>query len=137
MRVGGDAGPACHALINELQTAGNAGATDEFIELYNPCPGALDFTDVKLVYRSSAGVKDLTMLQFAGVFPSRATFVCGGDGFAGVADATYSINTSLAGRGGGVALRYADGSLMDSLGYGDATNAFVRAAAAPAPGVAQ
>ena len=35
--------------------------------------------------------------------------------------------------GGGLALRDADGTIVDSLGYGDAVNAFVRGTAAPAP----
>jgi hypothetical protein len=127
---------ACHAVVNEVQTAGNGGATDEFIELYNPCGVSIDFTGVKLVYRSSAGVQDVVLLQFQGKFPSKSFFVCGGGGFVGMADATYNAS-SLASKGGGVALRDAKGGLVDAVGYGDATNAFVEGAAAPAPDVAK
>ena len=40
---------------------------------------------------------------------------------------------SSASSGGGLGLRDPDGDLVDSVGYGSSTNAFVETAAAPAP----
>ena len=46
---------------------------------------------------------------------------------------TSSFSFGLAGTGGGVGIRSANGTLVDSVGYGKATNALVEGSAAAAP----
>lgn len=130
---GSDGGTTtCHPVVNELQTWSSLAAADEFIELYNPCTTSIDMTGAKLVYRSAAGTTDLILLQFTGKMPAGSFFLCGGLDYAGTADATYTA-TSMSAKGGGVALRDARGALMDAVGWGTATNAFVRGTPATAP----
>jgi hypothetical protein len=58
-------------------------------------------------------------------------FVCANTGFSGTADLRYT--DGLAADGGGLALRAPDGRVVDSVGWGTATNAFVEGTAAAAP----
>lgn len=127
---------ACVVAINEIQTAGNGGNNDEFVELFNSCGSAVDLTGYKLLYRSAAGVSEETMVTFGKIsLASGGFFVCGQKAYLGMADVTYSA--SMASPGGGVGLRNAAGVLVDSVGWGTATNAFVEVAVAVAPAVAK
>jgi hypothetical protein len=123
----------CTVKINEVQTGGTA-ALDEFIELYNTCPdNAFDLNGYALVYRSAAGTTDVPRVAFAGsvIAAGNPYFVCANTGFSGAADVRYT--DGLAADGGGLALRAPDGHVLDSVGWGTATNAFVEGAAAPVP----
>src|SRR4051812_22256308 len=52
--VSSDLGGGCATpYINEVQTDGAGGGTDEFIELYNACVNPMLLTGWKLVYRSA------------------------------------------------------------------------------------
>ncbi|HZS36158.1 MAG TPA: lamin tail domain-containing protein [Polyangia bacterium] len=130
-------GGPCGVKINEVQTAG-ATASDEFIELYNTCGTSIPLSGYKLAYRSAAGTTDVTLITFSsGSVPASGFFLCAGSGYAGSAfDVKYS-GGSMAGAGGGVALLDGGGSTVDSVGYGTATNAFVKGSAAPAPAASQ
>src|SRR5262249_18417935 len=52
---GSDGGCSGPVVINEVQTAGNAGASDEFIELYNPNACAVSLANWNLYYHAAAG----------------------------------------------------------------------------------
>ena len=123
--------------INEVQTGGTT-ALDEFIELYNTCPDrAFDLTGYALVYRSATGTTDSPRVSFTsgGFTAGKPYFVCANSGYAGTADATYT--DGLAAAGGGLALRDPDGAIVDSVGWGTATNAYVEGSPAPAPAASQ
>ena len=60
-------------------------------------------------------------------------YLFGGSGYEGAKPANQSFSQALAASAGGVALRDTSGTIVDSVGYGTATNAFVRGTAAPAP----
>jgi hypothetical protein len=127
----------CTVKINEIQTGG-ATALDEFVELYNTCPDKpFDLTGYALVYRSAAGTTDFVRVSFTGggFAAGKPYFVCANTGYAGAADARYT--DGLADAGGGLALRDLDGHVVDSVGWGTATNAFVEGAPAPAPQASQ
>lgn len=127
-----DGARGCTPLVNEIQTAGMAGAKDQFVELYNPCPMAFDLSGARLVYRSSSGVKDVTEVDFDQVAMAPGAFlVCGQSNYSGKADLIFKGQLSLS--GGGVALKDPGGAVLDSAGWGDAKNAFVVGAAAAAP----
>ncbi len=140
--AGHDAGAAngnrvCAVKINEVQTGGSS-ALDEFVELYNTCPDdPLDLTGYSLVYRAAAGTTDFVRVSFTGGgFPAgKPYFVCANAGYAGPADAHYT--DGLAEAGGGLALRDRHGDIVDSMGWGTATNTFVQGEPAPAPQAGQ
>jgi len=121
--------------VNEFMTGMTGSAQNEFVELYNGGTAAADLGGYRLVYRSSAGTSDVGL----GTIPSGTMlapggfYLFGGRDYAGPPAADQTFTASLAATGGGLALRDANGSIVDSLGYGDATNAFVRGHPAPAP----
>jgi lamin tail-like protein/collagen triple helix repeat protein len=121
--------------INELATGTSASATDEFVELVNAGSAAADISGFKLVYRSAAGTSDVVLATVPDgtTVAAGGFYLLGGSGYAGATQANQSFSSGLAGTGGGVGLRGRDGQVVDSVGYGMATNAFVEAHAAPAP----
>jgi len=125
-----DAGD-CVPRINEVQTAGANGAEDEFVELFNPCDAQVALDGWRLVYRAAAGAVDVKLVDLAGPLAPGAFAVCGGKQYAGAAAFHYA--SGIASTGGGLALRDGAGDARDSLGWGTATNAFVRGSPAPAP----
>jgi hypothetical protein len=121
--------------INEFSTGTAASATDEFVELVNAGSSAAAIGGFKLAYRSSAGTSDVALATIpdgttlaAGDF-----YLFGGSGYAGAKPANQSFAAALAASAGGIGLRDASANLVDSVGYGTATNAFVETHAAPAP----
>ncbi|HEY2887643.1 MAG TPA: lamin tail domain-containing protein, partial [Candidatus Limnocylindrales bacterium] len=131
--VGG--GGSADLRLNEFMTGVTGSAQNEFVELYNGGTAPADLGGYRLVYRSSAGTSDVGLVTI----PSGTTLVpggfylLGGRDYTGPPAADQTFTASLAATGGGIALRNGDGSIVDSLGYGDATNAFVRGNPAPAP----
>lgn len=127
--------PTAGLAVNEVETGGASSAADEFVEIVNTSAAAVDIGGYKLVYRSGAGASDVSLatvpagtMLAAGVF-----YLFAGSGYTGSAAAEQSFSTGLATAAGGVGLRDSSGTLLDSVGYGTATNAFVEAAAAAAP----
>jgi predicted extracellular nuclease len=140
-RTNGDGGvigncpPTQHIVVNELKTGGTAaGASDEFVELYNPCDVDVDLTGWSLVYRSATGTTDVTIVNLARTIASGGFLLVAGPTYSngGTPDQTYGTGR-LAQAGGGVGLRDPTMALVDSVGYGTATNMFVEGAAAAAP----
>jgi hypothetical protein len=123
--------PACAPVLNELETAGIEGVKDEFIELFNPCAGAVALDGWRLVYRSAAGTRDEVLVELRGAIGAGRFLVCAGADFTGLADFRYQ--NGLAAAGGGLALRDRAGVARDALGWGAADNEFVRGRAAPSP----
>jgi lamin tail-like protein/collagen triple helix repeat protein len=121
--------------VNEFSTGTSASATDEFIELVNSGSSTADLSGYKLAYRSGAGTSDVTLATIPDgtTLTPGAFYLFGGSGYAGAKPANQSFSQALAAATGGVGLRDASGTLVDSVGYGTATNAFVEAHAAPAP----
>jgi YVTN family beta-propeller protein len=126
--------PTTHLMINELSTAG-INASDEFVEIFNTGATAVDVTNWSLVYRSAAGTTDILLGTFSGALPPGAYALAAGVSFLGpTPDILYgTAGGILSSVGGGVALRDAFGNIVDSVGYGTATNAFVEGTAAAAP----
>ena len=132
---GGGGGDPAGLRVNEVMTGSTVAASDEFIELVNPGSSAVDVAGFKVVYRSAAGTSDIVL---ATVSPGTSLaaggyYLLGGSGYAGAIAPDQSFSTSMAAAGGGVGLRRPDGSLVDSVGWGTATNAFVEGSAAAAP----
>jgi hypothetical protein len=132
--TGGGGGSAVLKL-NEFMTGTTGSAADEFVEIVNAGTAAADLSGYKLVYRSGAGTSDvgLATIPSGTTLAAGAFYLFGGSGYAGSPPPDQSFSTGLAAAGGGLALRDASTTIVDSLGYGNAVNAFVRGAPASAP----
>jgi len=121
--------------INEFSVGTTTSLGDEFVELVNAGTASLDLGGYRLVYRSASGTSDVALAAT----PSGTTlapggfYLFGGAAYAGTPD--QSFTQGLASSAGGIGLRDRDGALVDSVGYGTATNEFVEGAPAPAPAV--
>jgi cysteine-rich repeat protein len=127
---------ACALLkVNELVTGTTASATDEFIEVFNPCYVPVNLGGWKLVYRAAAGTSDTVFVAWSGTtIQPRSYLLYAGSAYGGANDGVYSTG-SMAAAGGGVAVRNSTNAVVDSVGYGTATNIFVEGAAVAAPPV--
>lgn len=124
--------------INEFSVGVEGQLGDEFVEIVNAGTAAADLSGWKLVYRSGAGTSDVslgTLADGTSLAPG-AFFLFGGSAYAGSHPADKSFSAGLASAAGGVAIKDADGNVVDSVGWGDATNAFVEGTAAAAPTIA-
>jgi lamin tail-like protein/collagen triple helix repeat protein len=121
--------------VNEIMTGSAGAASNEFVELVNTGSRAADIGGFKLAYRSGSGSSDVTLATIpAGTsIPAEGFYIFGGSGYLGSQPANQSFSVALAATGGGVAIRDSGGSIVDSVGWGDAVNAFVEAHAATAP----
>jgi hypothetical protein len=116
-------------------TGSTGAASNEFVELVNAGSTAAEVGGFKVAYRSSAGTSDTTLATIpAGTsIPAAGFYLLGGSGYLGTHAADQSFSASLASTGGGLAVRDTTGTILDSVGYGDTTNAFVEAHPATAP----
>jgi len=124
--------------INEFSVGVEGALGDEFVEIVNVGTAAADLSGWKLVYRSGAGTSDVSLGTLAdGTTLAAGGFLLfGGSGYSGAHPADKSFSAGLASVAGGVAIKDADGNIVDSVGWGDATNAFVEGTAATAPTIA-
>jgi len=128
-------GGSANLRINEFMTGLTGAAQNEFVEIYNGGTAPADLGGYRLVYRSSAGTSDIGLGTIASgtLLAPGGFYLFGGRDYTGPPAADQSFTASLAATGGGLALRDSSGTIVDSLGYGDAANAFVRGHPAPAP----
>jgi Lamin Tail Domain len=128
-------GSSAEIRVNEFMTGSTGAASNEFVELFNAGSSAADVGGFKVAYRSSAGTSDTTLATIpAGTsIPAGGFYLLAGSGYLGSHAADQSFSASLASTGGGLAVRDTTGTILDSVGYGDTTNAFVEAHPATAP----
>lgn len=131
---------AYYIAINELQTAGSAGAADEFVELHNPGANPVDLKGSRLVYRSAMGSTDTTLITFTNsvlVAPSGYLLLTG-PAYSGSSpsDAAWGSGT-LAATGGSVALKNPANEPVDSVGWGTANNLYVEGSPTSVPASGQ
>src|SRR3954451_336886 len=113
-------------VVAEVVTGG-ASASDEYVEITNVGSATVDLLNLELVYVSAAGTsptRKVAWLVSRTVAAGQQLLIANAAGaFAATADATYS--SGIAATGGTVAVRAIGGSVVDAVGWGDATNAFV------------
>jgi hypothetical protein len=129
-------GPVSSVRVNEVLTGVTAAAANEFVELVNAGSEAVDASGYRVVYRSAAGGSDtlLATLPAGTILAPSGHYLLGGSGYAGSVAPDQSFAPGLAATAGGVGVRAADGTLLDSVGYGaTAANGFVEGSPAPAP----
>lgn len=114
----------CHPVINELQTASSASPDDEWVEIYNPCSGAIDVSGWTLNYRSATntGATDsVPMVTLAGQLAPGEIRLFAGPAYGGTRDGAWTGGI-LGGTNGAVGLRAGAISmppLVDSIAYGN------------------
>ncbi|HSS36073.1 MAG TPA: lamin tail domain-containing protein, partial [Patescibacteria group bacterium] len=121
-------------LLAEVVTGGGS-ASDEYVEITNASAATVDLAGLELVYVTSTGstvTRKATWSSVRPLAPGQHLLVANAAGtFAAVGDATYA--GGFAATGGVLAIRPIGGTPLDAVGWGDAANAFVEGAAAPAP----
>jgi hypothetical protein len=123
--------------VNEFSTGTVGSATDEFVELVNTGTGPADLSGFKVAYRSGAGTSDVSLATIPDgtTLAAGAFYLLGGSGYAGATRADQAFSAALAATAGGIGVRDLAGKLVDSVGYGTATNVFVETRPAVAPPV--
>lgn len=113
-------------VINEVQTHGVT-ASDEWIEIFNPCASALTISGT-LVYRAAMASADSTTLATLSsrAIAARGYFLVANAGYGGAADVKPFQAGGLADAGGGVALRDGGGQIVNAMAWGTAANGFAQ-----------
>jgi endonuclease G len=134
--------PSTTLVISQFQTAGTS-ATDEFIELHNVSSGSIDLNGYRVVYRSAAGTGDVPFVDWTTptIIPAGGYYLIASTAYGGAVapNITYnpsSCSCSMSASGGGIGIRQGaanTGTLIDSVGYGTATNAFIEGSPTAAP----
>jgi DNA/RNA endonuclease G (NUC1) len=129
-------------VISQFQTSG-ATAEDEFIEIHNTSTSSVDLNGYRLVYRSATGTNDISLAVWTTsvVIPAGGYYLVAADAYDGAAneDFTYfpaTCSCSMGAAGGGLAIRNGaanTGAIIDSVGWGTATNAFIEGTKVIAP----
>ncbi|MEE9616843.1 MAG: lamin tail domain-containing protein, partial [Anaerolineae bacterium] len=129
--------PITPLVISEVQSGATGNNNLEFIELYNATAAPLDLEGYALAYRLAASQEDVLIYAWAESAPIPAhghyllVRAVQEDAVGVVADAEFdqSLNT----KGGGLALLNPQGQIVDSVGWGNAPEAFVEGSPAPVP----
>lgn len=131
-----------HLVISQFQAGGGV-AEDEFIEIHNTSAAPIDLNGYRVVYRSTAGANDAgSMAEWntSTIIPPGGFYLIASTSYDGgvTPDRTYGTSgLSMGAGGGGLAIRQGAqniGAIIDSVGWGTATNIFVEGTAATAPG---
>ena len=133
--VTGGGGSSGDIRVNEFMTGSTGAASNEFVELVNAGTAGVNVGGYKVAYRSAAGTSDTTLATIPDgtTIPAGGFYLLAGSGYLGSHAPDQTFSASLAATGGGLAVRDAAGAILDSVGYGEATNAFVEGHPAAAP----
>lgn len=132
-------------VISQFQTGRSSPSSDdEFVEIHNASSSPVDLNGYRVVYRSAGGSSDV-MNPFASwntstIIPPGGYYLIAATSYDGpvTPDRTYSTSAcscSMGGNGGGLAIRNGPndtGAIIDSVGWGTATNIFVEGTVTPA-----
>jgi len=129
-------------VISQFQ-AGGGTANDEFIELHNISAGSIDLNGYRVVYRAATGVNDIAFVNWttSTIVPPGGYYLIASTAYDGgvTPNITYDPAVcfcSMGAGGGGLAIRNGavnTGTIIDSVGWGTATNIFVETAVTTAP----
>lgn len=131
-----------NVVVSQFQVAG-ATFNDEFIELHNTSSNPVDLNGLRVVYRSASGTNDVLFAEWTAstIMPAGGYYLIASTGYDGsvAPNLVYDPNVcrcSMSATSGGIAVRSGalnTGVIIDAVGYGSATNAFVETATTTAP----
>ncbi len=129
-------------VVSQFQSAGGS-ANDEFIELHNVSSNPADLNGYRLVYRSATGTNDVAFVEWttSTIVAPGGYYLIASTGYDGTVTPNLIYNPttcacSMGAAGGGLAIRNGavnSGVIVDSVGYGTATNAFIETTVTGAP----
>lgn len=126
-----------YLVINEIQTTGGPGhTTEDFIELFNPTNNPVNLKGLRLVKRTATGASDTTIKSWTtdSFVPAYGFYLWANADFTALGVTPDVTTSETIADNNGIGLRQgpADtGTLIDSLGWGSATNALVEGSAFP------
>ena len=127
------AAPSTTLVVSEVQTDGQTPA-DDFVEITNISATSVPLEGWSLVLRSATGDVDLPGFTFTSQsIPPGGHLLLGGLMYDGTPDADFPLLASPEKTGGAVALKNADGDVVDSVSWGTATTVYVEGSPSPAP----
>lgn len=118
-------------LISEIQITGGAGSTEnDFIELYNPNGSQVNLNGYRLVKRTQSGASDTSIKSWTSdvYIAANSYYLWANSGYTGISTAPDATTTATISNDNGVALRFGamdTGTVIDSVAWGGAQNAFV------------
>lgn len=132
-------------VISQFQPGTSANANDEFIELHNIGPVAVDLNGYRVVYRSQNGTSDvgpMAVWTTSTIVQPGQFYLVASNSYTGSAAPNLTYNTStcacsLSASNGGLAIRQGDqntGTVIDAVGWGTGSNIFVEGTRTTAPG---
>jgi endonuclease G len=131
-----------HIVVSQFQVAGGT-ANDEFIELHNTSSNPVDLNGLRVVYRSASGTNDVLFAEWttSTIVPAGGFYLIASTAYDGGVTPNFVYNPttcacSMSATSGGIAVRSGasnTGVILDAVGYGAATNAFVETATTTAP----
>lgn len=126
-----------HLVISEVQIAGTGGATQDFVELYNPTDAVIELGDYRLVKRTATGSADTSLVAFQenDVIPAHGFFLWCNSSLNGTLGCDSSTAQTVA-NNNSVAIRLGaedTGSVIDAVGLGTVTNGLGEGTSLTAP----
>jgi hypothetical protein len=133
-----------HLVISQIQITGGAGHTNEdFIEIYNPTSQSIDLNGMRLVKRSKTGTADTLIKSWTDstLISAHGFYLWANSTFTSIATVPDITTTGTLADDNGIALRQGpndSGTIIDSVAWGAAANAFVEGSVFAAnPGAGQ
>jgi len=135
---------ASNIVISEIQVAGDGGANDEFVELYNPTAAPIDISGWSLQYLGG-GASTFNKRNFTTaantVIPANGFYLVVGSAYNGLTSSDFTLSAySFSGTGATIFLvnnqstltTGSEASIVDKVAYGSGT-LYPEGAAAPVP----
>ena len=120
-----------NVLITEVQITGGPGKPDyDFIEIFNPTSQSVNLNGHRLVKRAATSTSDTSIKSWTSdtIVPANGYYLWANSGYAEIS-ATPDVTTlATISKDNGIAIRFGaedTGTIIDSVGWGKAANAFV------------
>ncbi|MGE5392470.1 MAG: lamin tail domain-containing protein [Candidatus Saccharibacteria bacterium] len=128
------AATADHLVISQVQITGGKGKTgNDFIELHNPTDQAVSLTNWKLVKRTKTGATDSSLVSWnstdSAAVPAYGYYLWANGDYLDIPVTPDITRKSTIAEDNGIALKDSGGNVIDSVGWGGASNIFVEGAA--------
>jgi hypothetical protein len=126
-----------HVLISQVQTTGGVGKTDDdFIEISNPSNEPFDLKGYRLVKRAQNGISDALLKSWTNdtFIPANGYYLWANSGYTTISVAPDATTSGSISDDNGIAIRFGPldtGTVINSVAWGKAQNAFVTGAVFP------